>query len=147
MDNQLIANRLRRFGESRWPSVKDMAHALGMTANSLNTGYLSGRSVPGPVVLERMFRHGCSADWLLFGVGLPPAPSVEELDVWIAHHEQLLEAYRSYRTAVSEAEKQFGPAIRIVAWFTFVDRWRGTLEAYWKKMDAVSDTSNQEKTK
>ncbi len=131
MEKQDVAARLVRFGEARWGSVKDFAEALDMSTNALNTGYLSGRSVPGAVVLERLFRNGCSTDWLLFGVGLPPAPTPHELNLYVEYLKAITVLFSQYRDALLAAEKELGMSVHKATYAAFVEKWQQLIEKYW----------------
>ncbi len=133
MNNQEVADRLRRFGTARWSTTREFADALGMSTNSLNTGYLSGRSIPGPVVLERLHENGCSADWLLFGIGLPPAPTPQDLELQVRYMESITAMLREYCDALTEAEKQFGESIHRAAYLAYVVRWAEIEDKFWKQ--------------
>lgn len=132
MDNSEIAARLRRFGVARFGTMAELAKAMDMTGAALNSSYLSGRSLPGPKVLQRLHDVGCSADWLLFGVGLPPAPTADELKAYTDYLQELLKLWKQYRQALLEAEKQFGASVHAAAYIAFVQNQQELIEKHGK---------------
>ncbi len=67
LDRILVAERLRKFGQLRFGTMKDFAAALKMHPASLNSGYLSGRSILGGELLAHLHSLGCDITWLLTG--------------------------------------------------------------------------------
>lgn len=45
--------------------MKKFAEALDMNPSTLYSGYLNGRSLPGPVLLVKLIDLGCNINWLL----------------------------------------------------------------------------------
>jgi transcriptional regulator with XRE-family HTH domain len=97
LDKASIAKRLRRFGKSNSVTMKNFAEELGMSPSSLNSGYLSGRSIPGGEILIKLALMGCDLHWLLLGFGLPPEPTTEELEEHIEYLERRLSALKTRR--------------------------------------------------
>ena len=62
-----VAQNLRLFGYKRFGTMKKFAEALDMNPSTLYSGYLNGRSLPGPVLLVKLIDLGCNINWLLTG--------------------------------------------------------------------------------
>lgn len=60
-----VAQNLRLFGYKRFGTMKKFAEALDMNPSTLYSGYLNGRSLPGPVLLVKLIDLGCNINWLL----------------------------------------------------------------------------------
>lgn len=58
--------RIRKFGLAKFDSLKDFAHALGMSPSNLQA-YLQNRRKPCTPILKRLIELGCDMDWLLTG--------------------------------------------------------------------------------
>jgi SOS-response transcriptional repressor LexA len=69
--NIQIGERLRQFGEQRYPTLVDFAEALGISSESLHQ-YLAGKSKPGNKLQTRLRSVGCDIEWLMTGSGEPP---------------------------------------------------------------------------
>lgn len=67
LDKTKIAERLREFGVKKFGTIKDFAFNLDMKPSSLQSAYLSGRSIPGPELLMKLYMMGCDIIWLLRG--------------------------------------------------------------------------------
>ena len=91
MNNDDIAERIRRFALSKYGSLREFAAYLEMSPSALNTSYLSGRSIPGGEVLRRLFLLGCDTNWLLTGVGRAPNPTKDEMTKWRDYCKQQCE--------------------------------------------------------
>jgi transcriptional regulator with XRE-family HTH domain len=67
---QQVAGRLEKFGqhlcgnEYGWKSA--FARKLDISPSALGT-YLGGTIFPGYQLLARLYKLGCSSDWLLYG--------------------------------------------------------------------------------
>jgi transcriptional regulator with XRE-family HTH domain len=67
---QQVSERLEIFGKHvcgqkyGWKSA--FARQLGISPSALGT-YLSGTIFPGYQILARLYKLGCSSDWLLYG--------------------------------------------------------------------------------
>ena len=85
-----IAERLKRFADSKAPSYAAFARDIGMHPSSFHSTYLKGRSIPGGELLIKLALLGCDLNWLLLGVGSPPDPEEEELREYIALLEKQL---------------------------------------------------------
>ncbi len=107
-DKEAIAERLRRFGEARFATMRAFAAALEISPSALNTSYLSGRSAPGAGVLVRLIDLGADIRWLLVGDGFPPAPTIEELRLWMEVERQWLEMWETYLKALEDARDNLG---------------------------------------
>lgn len=58
--------RIRTFGLEKFGSLKEFAHALGMSPSNLQA-YLQNRRKPCTPILKRLIELGCDMDWLLTG--------------------------------------------------------------------------------
>lgn len=99
LNKKEIANNLRLFGYKRYSSMKKFADALDMNPSTLYSGYLNGRSIPGPVLLVKLMKLGCDMHWLLTGENLPlPGEDVRE------HIKKLEEENHFLRTQVTRTQ-------------------------------------------
>lgn len=71
LNKKEVAQNLRLFGYKRYGTMKKFAEALDMNPSTLYSGYLNGRSLPGPVLLVKLIDLGCSINWLLTSRGTP----------------------------------------------------------------------------
>ncbi len=67
LNKKEVAQNLRLFGYKRFGTMKKFAEALDMNPSTLYSGYLNGRSLPGPVLLVKLIDLGCNINWLLTG--------------------------------------------------------------------------------
>jgi hypothetical protein len=65
LNKKEVAQNLRLFGYKRYGTMKKFAEALDMNPSTLYSGYLNGRSLPGPVLLVKLIDLGCNINWLL----------------------------------------------------------------------------------
>ncbi|MBL1212438.1 MAG: hypothetical protein HND52_03650 [Ignavibacteriae bacterium] len=65
LNRLLISKRLKKFGKSKYGKYSVFARALLMKPQSMQTSYLSGRSIPGPELLIRLADQGCDIYELL----------------------------------------------------------------------------------
>lgn len=65
LNKKEVAQNLRLFGYKRYGTMKRFAEALDMNPSTLYSGYLNGRSLPGPVLLVKLIDLGCNINWLL----------------------------------------------------------------------------------
>ncbi len=65
LNKKEVAQNLRLFGYKRFGTMKKFAEALDMNPSTLYSGYLNGRSLPGPVLLVKLIDLGCNINWLL----------------------------------------------------------------------------------
>lgn len=65
LNKKEVALNLRLFGYKRYGTMKSFAEALDMNPSTLYSGYLNGRSLPGPVLLVKLIDLGCNINWLL----------------------------------------------------------------------------------
>jgi hypothetical protein len=65
LNKKEVAQNLRLFGYKRYGTMKKFAEALDMNPSTLYSGYLNGRSLPGPVLLVKLIDLGCNVNWLL----------------------------------------------------------------------------------
>lgn len=65
LNKKIVAQNLRLFGYKRFGTMKKFAEALDMNPSTLYSGYLNGRSLPGPVLLVKLIDLGCNINWLL----------------------------------------------------------------------------------
>lgn len=65
LNKREVAQNLRLFGYKRYGTMKKFAEALDMNPSTLYSGYLNGRSLPGPVLLVKLIDLGCNINWLL----------------------------------------------------------------------------------
>lgn len=65
LNKKEVAQNLRLFGYKRFGTMKKFAEALDMNPSTLYSGYLNGRSIPGPVLLVKLIDLGCNINWLL----------------------------------------------------------------------------------
>lgn len=85
LNKKEVAQNLRLFGYKRYGTMKKFAEALDMNPSTLYSGYLNGRSLPGPVLLVKLIDLGCNINWLLTSRETPftnkendPAKKLEE---------------------------------------------------------------------
>lgn len=83
LNKKEVAQNLRLFGYKKFGTMKKFAEALDMNPSTLYSGYLNGRSIPGPVLLVKLIDLGCNINWLLTG---------RESMVMDQHKEQALHA-------------------------------------------------------
>jgi len=67
LNKKEVAQNLRLFGYKKFGTMKKFAEALDMNPSTLYSGYLNGRSIPGPVLLVKLIDLGCNINWLLTG--------------------------------------------------------------------------------
>ncbi|KAB2924581.1 MAG: helix-turn-helix transcriptional regulator [Bacteroidetes bacterium] len=67
LNKKEVAQNLRLFGYKKFGTMKRFAEALEMNPSTLYSGYLNGRSLPGPVLLVKLIDLGCNINWLLTG--------------------------------------------------------------------------------
>lgn len=65
LNKKEVAQNLRLFGYKKFGTMKQFAEALDMNPSTLYSGYLNGRSLPGPVLLVKLINLGCNINWLL----------------------------------------------------------------------------------
>jgi transcriptional regulator with XRE-family HTH domain len=70
------AERLRQWGKEHFKTMAAFAVALGMNPSNLND-YLSGRTLPGNSLQERLRALGCDIEWLMTGTTLSEKPRIE----------------------------------------------------------------------
>jgi transcriptional regulator with XRE-family HTH domain len=73
LNKKEVAQNLRLFGYKQYGTMKKFAEALDMNPSTLYSGYLNGRSLPGPVLLVKLIDLGCNINWLLTSRGTPYA--------------------------------------------------------------------------
>lgn len=66
IEKQAIGDRLRKFAEENFKHHADLAKALEMKPQSLQS-YFNGKSVPGGELLSKLIDLGCNVHWLLHG--------------------------------------------------------------------------------
>ncbi|MFZ4621369.1 MAG: helix-turn-helix domain-containing protein [Bacteroidota bacterium] len=71
LNKKEVAQNLRLFGYKRYGTMKKFAEALDMNPSTLYSGYLNGRSLPGPVLIVKLIDLGCNINWLLTSRGTP----------------------------------------------------------------------------
>ncbi|MFA5833708.1 MAG: helix-turn-helix transcriptional regulator [Bacteroidota bacterium] len=79
LNKKEVAQNLRLFGYKRYGTMKKFAEALEMNPSTLYSGYLNGRSLPGPVLLVKLIDLGCNINWLLTSRETPFAGEVKEI--------------------------------------------------------------------
>lgn len=62
-----IGKRLRKWCEENFDSLQEAAKSLQMSPQSLNSNYLSGRSVPGPSILNLIDELGGDSRYIITG--------------------------------------------------------------------------------
>ncbi len=67
IDKFAVGNRIRQFIAGKQMKIKDFAEQIGMSAATLQSSYLNGRSLPGAEILLRLEEMGCDTMWLLTG--------------------------------------------------------------------------------
>lgn len=77
LNKKEVAQNLRLFGYKRFGTMKKFAEALDMNPSTLYSGYLNGRSLPGPVLLVKLIDLGCNINWLLTGRESMTVPTAE----------------------------------------------------------------------
>ncbi len=65
LNKKEVSQNLRLFGYKRYGTMKNFAEALDMNPSTLYSGYLNGRSLPGPALLVKLIDLGCNINWLL----------------------------------------------------------------------------------
>lgn len=78
LNKKEVAQNLRLFGYKRYGTMKRFAEALDMNPSTLYSGYLNGRSLPGPVLIVKLIDLGCNINWLLTGRETPYAAGYSE---------------------------------------------------------------------
>ena len=78
LNKKEVAQNLRLFGYKRYGTMKKFAEALDMNPSTLYSGYLNGRSIPGPVLIVKLIDLGCNINWLLTSRETPFAGGTEE---------------------------------------------------------------------
>ena len=89
LNKKEVAQNLRLFGYKRYGTMKKFAEALDMNPSTLYSGYLNGRSLPGPVLIVKLIDLGCNINWLLTGRETPYTELAKENGIGIAednHH-------------------------------------------------------------
>ena len=79
LNKKEVAQNLRLFGYKRFGTMKKFAEALDMNPSTLYSGYLNGRSLPGPVLLVKLIDLGCNINWLLTSRETPFTNAENEL--------------------------------------------------------------------
>jgi hypothetical protein len=79
LNKKEVAQNLRLFGYKRFGTMKKFAEALDMNPSTLYSGYLNGRSIPGPVLLVKLIDLGCNINWLLTNRETPFVDAVRDL--------------------------------------------------------------------
>lgn len=79
LNKKEVAQNLRLFGYKRYGTMKKFAEALDMNPSTLYSGYLNGRSLPGPVLLVKLIDLGCNINWLLTSRETPNASDRAEV--------------------------------------------------------------------
>lgn len=104
-----VAKNLRLFGYKKFGTMKKFAQALNMNPSTLYSGYLNGRSLPGPVLLVKLLNLGCNINWLLTGRETPIQG--EEEKEYIAGLEKELNMLKDSNTMLKQSsvfyEKKF----------------------------------------
>lgn len=67
IDKNSIAKRLKEFLYKHFDTIDKAAEYLGTTGSTLRTGYLNGRSIPGPEFISKLHILGLDLNWLYFG--------------------------------------------------------------------------------
>lgn len=101
-----IAERLKRFSDSKAPSYAAFARDIGMHPSSFHSTYLKGRSIPGGELLIKLALMGCDLNWLLLGIGLPPDPEEDELAMYIGYLEKQLDLQRKKLELIVAAKEE-----------------------------------------
>lgn len=107
LNKKEVAQNLRLFGYKRYGTMKKFAEALDMNPSTLYSGYLNGRSLPGPVLLVKLIDLGCSINWLLTSRGTPLA-GIENESIGVAHIGQMQAhppVHRSVTVSTVEVKK------------------------------------------
>ncbi len=78
LNKKEVAQNLRLFGYKRYGTMKKFAEALDMNPSTLYSGYLNGRSLPGPVLLVKLIDLGCNINWLLTSRETPFAADTQK---------------------------------------------------------------------
>jgi len=71
LNKKEVAQNLRLFGYKKFGTMKKFAEALGVNPSTLYSGYLNGRSLPGPLLLVKLIDLDCNINWLLTSRGAP----------------------------------------------------------------------------
>lgn len=79
LNKKEVAQNLRLFGYKRFGTMKKFAEALDMNPSTLYSGYLNGRSLPGPVLLVKLIDLGCNINWLLTSRETPFVTDINDL--------------------------------------------------------------------
>lgn len=79
LNKKEVAQNLRLFGYKRFGTMKKYAEALDMNPSTLYSGYLNGRSLPGPVLLVKLMDLGCNINWLLTSRETPFTYEIKDL--------------------------------------------------------------------
>ena len=110
LNKKEVAQNLRMFGYKKFGTMKKFAEALDMNPSTLYSGYLNGRSLPGPQLLVKLIDLGCDINWLLTSRGTPIQGETEK-----EHIHKLEEELNSLRISNSKLmqnnsvrEKKYG---------------------------------------
>lgn len=74
-----IGHRIKLFAYEKFGTIEDLAKALNVSASSLKTNYLSGKSLPGSQLLYDLMNVGCDIKWLFTGIRIDISKGEENL--------------------------------------------------------------------
>jgi hypothetical protein len=87
IDKMAVAQRAKKWAEENYDQMIDLAAALKIKPQALQTRLFSGRSLPGAELLIKLFYLGCDIIWLLTGIKFSDA---------LVEKNYRLEAERNY---------------------------------------------------
>lgn len=110
LNKKEVAQNLRLFGYKRYGTMKKFAEALDMNPSTLYSGYLNGRSLPGPVLLVKLIDLGCNINWLLTSRETPflPERTAVAVEEETARHRSALPRPMLTTPAFADAKKPNG---------------------------------------
>ena len=71
-----IGQKLRFFADDKHGGVSNLAELMGIKTPSLYP-YLNDESVPGGLMLQKLYKLGCDINWLLDEDGIIKEPKIE----------------------------------------------------------------------
>ena len=107
MNDEIIAENLKIFGEKKFRKNTDFAKALDMMPQSLDK-YLKGISIPGGLILKKLAQLGCDINWLLTGESYK-SPEAELMD---KQDRERLDKHGAQIDELKEAVKVLGESFK-----------------------------------
>ena len=80
LDKKIVAKRIKKWANSNFSTLKEMAEKTGISYNALQSTYLNAKSLPGTNILAKLSKHGLDINWLL-SEDAPIPSTVNEQDI------------------------------------------------------------------